>query len=524
MNDMHLEMSGYLYRLSVRLPPGGAGYLHSLLLLSGKTESFVRPVRRPTMLQTAMIIPPGADLSAFTGGWERSMVLSFSMLQESTGGRHVPVCLEQPIEFSPVPGCSLMDIGMEISEKLDGDAPQRMKANILFQELLLALFEGSSGPNKSAQERAIAQTVEYMHRNYHRSVSREQLAEVAGMSADYYSRLFKKKLGQTPVEYLTGIRLKHAKQALLSTKESFRAIAQSVGFADEFYFSRKFRTATGVSPSHYVRQVKAAQRIVSLQHHLTGHLLALGIEPYAALVNSYYPLRLKEVRDIGHFRPDLDKLAAVEPDVIFTCEVYDEETQQKSRMFEHIAQTVTIPFFEDWRTQLRKVAVATGREDEAEDWLQHYELKAQQTRAALSPFTEGKSVLIVGVGNGRICLFGHRNVGAVLYGDLGLQAPDGLGDIRLYREIDYSEIYSYDPDILLLTSFRNDGSPLTKLAIREKIRQIESDPRWMAMKAVRSSKVYSLFEEQHLYTLYSAYSHNLLLDKLLELWRTELSK
>ncbi|MNI48273.1 hypothetical protein D3C73_1028310 [compost metagenome] len=107
---------------------------------------------------------------------------------------------------------------------------------------------------------------------------------------------------------------------------------------------------------------------------------------------------------------------------------------------------------------------------------------------------------------------------------MGLQAPDGLGHIRLYREIDYSEIYSYDPDILLLTSFRNDGSPLTKLAIREKIRQIESDPRWMAMKAVRSSKVYSLFEEQHLYTLYSAYSHNLLLDKLLELWRTELSK
>lgn len=347
---------------------------------------------------------------------------------------------------------------------------------------------------------------------------------MAGMSPDYYSRLFKKQLGQTPVECLTGIRLKRAKQALLSSKDSFRTIAHSVGFADEFYFSRKFRSVVGMSPTQYVRQVKSSERIVSLEHHLTGHLLALGIEPYGALINGYYPLKLKRTREIGHLRPDLDKLAAAEPEVILTCEVYDEQTQPKARMFEHIAQVVTIPFFDDWRTQLRKVALATGREEAGEAWLAQYELKAQRIRAALSSFTEGRTVLIVGVGGGRICLFGRRNGGEVFYGDLGFQAPEGLGDIPLFREIKNSEVYSYDPDILLFTSLRNDGSPQAKQSIREKVQQIKGDSRWMTMKAARAGRVYSLFEEQHLYTMYTAYSHNLLLDRICELWRTEMSK
>ncbi|MHA6531386.1 helix-turn-helix domain-containing protein [Paenibacillus sp. BAC0078] len=533
MNAILNDMSCYLYRLASLLPLSKylietgekePPYLHKMLLLSGRPKSFVRQKSYRSELQKLIITPPGENVSGYVEGWENGLVLSFSILRESSGGRHVPVCLEQPLEYDAVPGLLLMNIGLDIMEKLGGDARQRMKANILFQDLLLSLFEGCSGSNESVQERAITKSVEYMHRNYKLSVNRERLAEVAGMSVDYYSKIFKKQLGKTPVEFLTEIRLKHAKQALLSTKDSFRAIAQSVGYADEFYFSRKFRTATGLSPSQYVRRVKAADRIVPLQHHLTGHMLALGIEPYAALINGYYPVELKKTREIGTFRPDLDKLTAAEPDVILTCEVYDEETSVKARMFEHIAETVTIPFFDDWRTQLRKVAITTGREEAAEDWLMQYELKAQKMRADLASFTEGKSLLIVGVGNGSLCLFGHRNVGAVVYGDLGLQAPEDLGDIRLYREISYGEIYGYNTDILLFASFRNDGSPLTKMSIREMMQRIQEDPRWMEMRAVRSGRVYSLFEHQHLYTLYSAYSHNLLLDKLWELWRTDLSK
>lgn len=533
MNAILNDMSCYLYRLASLLPLSEylietgekePSYLHKMLLLSGKPKPSVRQKGYRSEIQKLIITPPGAAISGYAEGWENGLVLSFSILRESSGGRFVPVCLEQPLEYDGVPGLLLMNIGLDIMEKLGGDARQRMKANILFQDLLLSLLEGFSGGNESVQEQAITKSVEYMHRNYKSGVNRERLAEVAGMSVDYYSKMFKKQLGKTPAQFLTEIRLKHAKQALLSTKDSFRAIAQSVGYADEFYFSRKFRTVTGVSPSQYVRRVRAADRIVSLQHHLTGHLLALGIEPYAALINGYYPLELKRTKEIGSFRPDLDKLTAAEPDVILTCEVYDEETSQKARMFEHIAETVTIPFSDDWRTQLRKVAITTGREEVAEDWLKQYELKALKMRTDLVSFTEGKSLLIVGIGNGSLCLFGHRNVGAVIYGDLGLQAPAALGDIQIYREISYGEIYDYNPDILLFASFRNDGSPLTEQGIREMVQRIKADPRWMDMRAVRSGRVYSLFEQQHLYTLYTAYSHNLLLDKLWELWRTDLSK
>ncbi|WP_238653289.1 helix-turn-helix domain-containing protein [Paenibacillus piscarius] len=535
MNDMHQELAGYHYRLVGPAPAGESAfyrpeelksreYLHTLLLLSGPVKEQYSAYKRRQTLQAVKLLPPGADASGYTEGWEKSMSLSFVILREGSYGNHEPVCLEQPLEHHPVIGIPLMDMGAEILEKQTGSTLQQMKANLLFQELLITLLEGSTGPQESVHELAIARTVEYMERNYARSVTREQLAEVAGMSPDYYSRLFKKQHGQTPVECLTGIRLKQAKQALLSSKDSFRSIAHSVGFADEFYFSRKFRLVVGMSPSQYVRQVKSAERIVSLQHHLTGHLLALGIEPYGALVNGYYPLRLKRTREIGRLRPDLDKLAAVEPEVIFTCEIYDEQTQQKARMFEHLAQVVTIPFRDDWRTQLRKVALATGREEAGEAWLMQYELKVQRIRAALSSFTEGKTVLIVGVGDGQVCLLGRRNGGEVLYGDLGLQAPGGQEDIPLFRETRIAEIYGYNPDILLFASLHNDGSPHTVQAIREKMREITEDARWMDIKAVRAGRVYSLLEERHLYTMYTAFSHNLLLDRLFELWGTELSK
>lgn len=533
MNEMLNEMPGYLYKLAGLLPLDEAirepdkqvhSDLHTMLLLTGKGGPSVRLKRYRTEQQTVIIIPPGVRISGFAEGWESGFVLSFRVLQEEPEGEYVPVCLNQTLEFRSVPGLSLTDTGRKIQEKVSGDACQRMKANLLFQDLLLSLFEGFSGPKESVQDLAIAKSVEYMNRNYKQGVTREFLAEVAGMSPDYYSKTFKKLIGKTPVEFLTGIRLSHAKQALLSTKDSFRAIAQSVGYADEFYFSRKFRLETGLSPSQYVRRVRAAERIVSLQHHLTGHMLALGIEPYAALVNDYYPVRLKGVRSIGTYRPDLNKLTAVEPDVIFTCEVYDEETSLKARMFEHIAQTVTIPFFDDWRTQLRKIAISTDREEVAEAWLERYEEKALRMRTALSSFAKGKTVLIAGVGNGDLCLFGHRNVGAVVYGDLGFQAPEEVQDIPLYREIEYGELFSYDPDILLLTSFRNDGSVHTKRAIQGILRKLVRDPRWKKMKAVSTSRVYSMFEEQHLYTLYTAYSHDLLLDRLQELWRTDMSK
>lgn len=524
------EMHGYLYKLvHARSPEETPGKKvdnnNHLMLLVFSDKQKITIERKPYHVgpHKVILLPAGLwieDESESMG----SLALEFVMLEETQANHYAPVSLSQVIEVELGPFPSLYQSVLDIRTKWSGERVDQLKAQHMFLELLIMIMENAAEKPHTEHERVVKQTVEYIHRHYHRHISREHLAERAGLSSDYFTRIFKRQLGKSPMSYLSAVRLNHAKQELLLTKDSFRTIAQRIGYADEFYFSRKFRMMTGMSPSMYVKQMKKADKIVSLHHHLTGHLLALGIEPYAAIVNSYYPIALHNTIEIGHFRPDLDKLASVNPDVIFTCDIYDEETSAKAKMFEHITQTISIPFYDDWRTQFCKIATATGKDKEAGLWLERYQAKSLSVRTSIKPYVEGKTALIIGLGNGILCLFGQRNVGAVVYDDLGLKPPSGLGSIPLYREIAYEDIFDYDPDIIFLTSFRNDGSQQTKTAIRQTLNQWYRDPRWKSKRAVRNQEVYSLLESQHLYTMYTAYSHDLLLDRLHDLLVSDLSK
>ena len=73
---------------------------------------------------------------------------------------------------------------------------------------------------------------------------------------DHLRRCFKAETGMTPLEYLTSLRIGHAKK-LLAQKENARYSLQDVallsGYYDAQYFSRLFRKKTGMTPSAYAR-------------------------------------------------------------------------------------------------------------------------------------------------------------------------------------------------------------------------------------------------------------------------------
>ncbi len=71
---------------------------------------------------------------------------------------------------------------------------------------------------------------------------------------DYLCRCFKKKAGQTPVEYLNAIRIQHAMKLFSQhtyPKRSVGEVAYLSGYHDAGYFSRVFRKLQGVSPKAY---------------------------------------------------------------------------------------------------------------------------------------------------------------------------------------------------------------------------------------------------------------------------------
>lgn len=87
-------------------------------------------------------------------------------------------------------------------------------------------------------------------------ISLEAVAMEIGLTPTYFSSLFKKETGESFVEYLTKLRLEEAMRLLDETDEKIYSIAEKTGYPDAAYFSYIFKKKYGVSPIQYRRQRK----------------------------------------------------------------------------------------------------------------------------------------------------------------------------------------------------------------------------------------------------------------------------
>ncbi|WP_166245475.1 AraC family transcriptional regulator [Paenibacillus turpanensis] len=456
------------------------------------------------------------------------LALQFELLEEVAPRQYAPAEWTDPVELLyPQEHLFQQQLEQLESRLVSSFALDAMKANLLFQELIYDLLQQQSNEKlENGLDHAISRTIDYMNKNYMKRISRDQLAELAGVSADYYTRSFKNKVGMSPIEYLNEVRMNQAKQLLLQSNESFRSIAQHVGFTDEFYFSRKFK-ATGYSPTAYIKHMRSSGRIASLKHLPTGHFMALQLAPYAAVMNNSFPIRgrMRDTVSVGVTGPDLERLYSVKPELIVTCSSREAECSRKDKLLQQIAPTVALPFFQSWRDHFQTIARIVGKEQEADQWLDQYDSKADRLSKQLRRKIGQQTLLVVGVGNGKLCIYGRRNIGTVLYDDLSFIAPRGVQEIVHYQEISIELLKFYEADRIVITAFKHDGTPQMEEAVRREIQLLWKRTEWRELKAVRQGNVSYLLEGKHLYTSYNPLSHGLLLDLLeQELLLSESSK
>ena len=79
----------------------------------------------------------------------------------------------------------------------------------------------------------------------------DQLAELVHLSHVGLLWKFKHSTGTTLTEYLTGLRMKYAKELLLAGNLSVSQVADLCGYSNPYYFSNVFHNHFGVSPSKY---------------------------------------------------------------------------------------------------------------------------------------------------------------------------------------------------------------------------------------------------------------------------------
>lgn len=152
-----------------------------------------------------------------------------------------------------------------LDRMLETDATRGFGATALLRGYLLQLIGivcarhaepllrlADSEKQRSGRRDALARVMRYVRAQIASDdLSLTSAAAAAFLSPNYLAHLIKKETGRTFTELVTDRRIALAQSLLVHSTKRVGEIAQRVGFRDEAYFSRRFRRATGMSPSDY---------------------------------------------------------------------------------------------------------------------------------------------------------------------------------------------------------------------------------------------------------------------------------
>lgn len=144
---------------------------------------------------------------------------------------------------------------LEIVRKREPDA---------YTELALALHRIFAGMNDWRQQHPEMRRSpeglklkEFLDRNWRREVSLDELGGLISRSGSQTIRIFQRDWQTTPYHYIQDQRYRLAREYLENTDYKVAAIAELVGFKDEFYFSNWFKNKAGMSPAFYKKKFRS---------------------------------------------------------------------------------------------------------------------------------------------------------------------------------------------------------------------------------------------------------------------------
>jgi AraC-like DNA-binding protein len=172
-------------------------------------------------------------------------------------GRRLPKS-QLPPEAHEVRDLAFFDtVTQHIVESLRPGATTAGVARPLLTGLLMELGARAANPPASGTDRhhqdVLQPIIARIRESPHDTPPVADLARDAGYSPDYFTRIFKQALGQTPEAFIIQAKINRAKILLKESGLSIGQIADALGYCDVFFFSRQFKEQTGLNPQAYRR-------------------------------------------------------------------------------------------------------------------------------------------------------------------------------------------------------------------------------------------------------------------------------
>ena len=121
------------------------------------------------------------------------------------------------------------------------------------KDVLKENLEALKKRQRDSERRPILSAIQYVQENFGKKILLEDIAEMSGFNATYFSEIFKKETGKNFTAFLLEVRIEASKAMLRDTTKTIYEIASEVGYKDPKFFSQQFTKIVGIKPKEYRR-------------------------------------------------------------------------------------------------------------------------------------------------------------------------------------------------------------------------------------------------------------------------------
>lgn len=149
-------------------------------------------------------------------------------------------------------------LAMEDETSAAADALRRLLLGTLLLELKehCRRQQEQNAENGRVSNHTVDQIQAYIAEHYAEKLTLNGIANQFYISPYYLSRMFKKSINLSLIEYINGVRIKAAQNLIERSRDSIAEIAAKTGFMTTAHFRRVFKDATGLSPQQYRQYYK----------------------------------------------------------------------------------------------------------------------------------------------------------------------------------------------------------------------------------------------------------------------------
>ncbi|ETT63675.1 AraC family transcriptional regulator [Paenibacillus sp. FSL R7-277] len=108
---------------------------------------------------------------------------------------------------------------------------------------------------KQNVRKEIAEAKRYVMNHISEKVGMEEMAKRLGLNPTHFSRLFRLETGLTFIEYVTRVKMEHARDLLNQTNLTIVEIAEQLGYDNVSYFIKLFRNFSGMTPAEFRKSI-----------------------------------------------------------------------------------------------------------------------------------------------------------------------------------------------------------------------------------------------------------------------------